>query len=116
MAGLAMGMTMEGFRPVLFFERHEFVLNAMDAIVNTMDIVEVVSDGEYTMPVIIKAVSGSVKPFYGGVTHSQNLVGSFREMFSFPVYDPKTPGQVLRAYKLASLSRTPVMVCEHKYY
>ena len=116
MAGLAMGMTMENFRPVLFFERHEFVLNAMDAIINTMDIAEVVSDGEYIMPVIIKAVAGGEKPFYGGITHTTDMTNIFREVFSFSVYEPKTSGQLIRAYDLAQESKTPVMICEKKYY
>jgi hypothetical protein len=34
MSGLAIGMSFEGFRPVLYFERHDFILVAMDAIVN----------------------------------------------------------------------------------
>jgi len=114
MAGLAMGMSLVGIRPVLFFERHEFVFNALDAIVNMMDIIEIISDGQYTFPVIIKAVAGGVKPFYAGLTHTHNMTDMFRELVSFPVYAPMTPGEVLKAYELAMIARTPVMISERK--
>lgn len=114
MAGLAMGMSLEGFKPVLFFERHEFILNASDAIANTLDIIETISDGQFTMPVIIKAVAGSVKPFYAGLTHTRNMTDIMRTLVSFPVYEPQTPQEVLKAYELAANAKTPVMVSENK--
>lgn len=114
MAGLAMGMSLEGFRPVLFFERHEFILNASDAIANTLDIIETISDGQFTMPVIIKAVAGSVKPFYAGLTHTRNMTDILRALVSFPVYEPETPQEVLKAYALAKNAKTPVMISEKK--
>lgn len=116
MAGLAMGMSLEGFKPVLFFERHEFIMNAADALMNTLDIIETISDGEYKIPVIIKAVAGGMKPFYAGPTHSSDFTELFREMFSFPVYSPTTPGQLIRSYNLAVETTGPSMICEKKFY
>ena len=40
MAGLAMGMSFEGFNPVIYFERHDFMLVAADAIINHIDKIE----------------------------------------------------------------------------
>jgi len=114
MAGLAMGMSLEGFRPVLFFERHEFVLNAIDAIVNTLDIIECISDGQFTMPVIIKAVAGGVKPFYAGLTHTRNMTDIFKAIVTFPVYAPMTPEEVVKTYEIVKNARTPIMVSERK--
>jgi pyruvate/2-oxoglutarate/acetoin dehydrogenase E1 component len=114
MMGLAEGMSLEGFRPVVFFERHEFILNAMDAIVNTLDIIETISDGEYQMPVIIKAVAGSVKPFYAGLSHSQNFAVKMRHFVHFPVYAPETGAEVLAAYEMAKAATGPTMISEMK--
>ncbi|MFA5153140.1 MAG: thiamine pyrophosphate-dependent enzyme [Clostridia bacterium] len=114
MLGLAMGMSLEGFRPVVFFERHEFMLNAMDAIVNTLDAIETISEGEYRMPVIIKAVAGSIKPFYAGYTHTGNMANAMRGFVHFPVYEPQTGPEVLAAYELAMKATGPVMVSERK--
>jgi pyruvate dehydrogenase E1 component alpha subunit len=114
MAGLAMGMSLEGFRPVLFFERHDFVLNAVDALVNQMDKIEQISDGQFNFPVIIRAVSGSVKPFYAGLTHTSNLTSLFDNMFSFPVFEPKTSAEVVGVYRTVLEYAGPVLISEPK--
>lgn len=114
MAGLAMGMSLEGFRPVLFFERHDFIYNALDAIVNQMDRVEIISDGQYKFPVIIKAVAGGTKPFYAGVTHTSNLFKLFDQMFSFPTLEPNTAEEVISAYRAAFFHNGPVLISERK--
>lgn len=114
MAGLAMGMSLEGFRPVLFFERHDFIFNALDALVNQLDKIEVLSNGEYKFPIIIKAVAGSVKPFYAGLTHTANLTALFQQLFSFPVCEPQTPEEVLDVYRSAMYCDYPVLVSERK--
>ncbi len=114
MLGLGMGMSLEGIRPVVFFERHEFLLNAMDAIVNTLDVIETISDGEFKMPVIIKAVAGGIKPFYAGLTHTRNLAAAVRGFVSFPVYAPETGAEVQAAYHLAMSAPGPLMISEKK--
>jgi pyruvate dehydrogenase E1 component beta subunit len=114
MLGLGMGMSLEGFRPVVFFERHEFMLNAFDAMVNTLDVIETISGGGFRMPVIIKAVAGSVKPFYAGPTHTGNLASAVRGFVHFPVYEPQTGPEVLEAYRLAREAKGPVLVSEMK--
>ena len=53
MAGLAIGMSFEGFLPVVYYERHDFMLVAADAIINHIDKIERISHGEFKCPVII---------------------------------------------------------------
>jgi pyruvate/2-oxoglutarate/acetoin dehydrogenase E1 component len=89
MAGLAIGMSFEDFKPVLYFERHDFMLVAADAIGNHIDKIERISHGEYKVPVIIRAVTADAGPFYSGPTHSQDFTKVFQELVSFPVIDPK---------------------------
>ena len=56
-------MCLEGFLPVIYFERHDFMLVA-DAIVNHIDKIERISHGEFKVPVIIlKAVTIDAGPF-----------------------------------------------------
>jgi hypothetical protein len=114
MAGISIGMCFEGFRPVVFFERHEFIFNALDAIINTADVLSTISDGEYSCPIIIKAVAGSIRPFYAGLTHSRDFSDAIRNLVSFPVYTPQTGPEVLAAYELARAATGPVMVSELK--
>lgn len=114
MAGLSIGMSFEGFRPVLYFERHDFMMVAMDAIVNHIDKIERISHGEYKVPVIIRAVTADGGPFYSGITHSQDFTGLLKEAVSFPVYDPKTGNEVLEAFESAKQSNQPSIIIERK--
>lgn len=116
MMGLSVGMSFEGFRPVVFFERHEFLFNALDAVINTADVLSTISDGEYSCPIIIKAVAGSVRPFYAGLTHTRDFSDAIRNLVSFPVYSPKTGAEVLAAYELARQASGPVMISERKEF
>ena len=114
MAGLAIGMSFEGFLPVIYYERHDFMLVAADAIVNHIDKIERISHGEFKCPVIIRAVTADAGPFYSGITHSQDFTNVFKEAVSFPVEDPVTGVDVLNAVNSAVLSGRPAMLIERK--
>lgn len=114
MAGLAIGMSFEGFIPVLYYERHDFMLVASDAIINHIDKIERISHGEFKVPVIIRAVTADAGPFYSGITHSQDFTELFRSSVSFPVIDPVTGSDVLQAVRGARESGRPMMLIERK--
>lgn len=114
MAGLAIGMSFEGFRPVLYFERHDFVFNALDAIVHQIDKISILSRGEFMAPVIIKAVVGGVYPFYAGATHTSEYTEILKALLSFPVLAPQNAAEVLEAYTFAMQHNGPVLVSERK--
>ena len=114
MSGLAIGMSFEGFTPVLYFERHDFMLVAMDAIGNHIDKIERISHGEFKVPVIIRAVEAFGGPFYSGPTHHQDFTNVLRELVSFPVIDPVTGVEVLKAFKGAKESGRPAIIIERK--
>jgi len=116
MVGLAMGMAFEGLKPVVYFERHDFMLCAADAIGNHLDKIERMSHGEFKVPVILKTVIDDGGLFYSGPTHSQDFTDAFRELVSFPVIDTHSPEEVLAAYEYARDCKGPVMVVEHKKY
>jgi len=114
MSGLAIGMSFEGFIPVLYFERHDFILNALDAIVNHIDKIERISHGEFKVPVVIRAVTADAGPFYSGITHSQDFTKLLESGVSFPVVDPKEGKDVLRAFRDAIESERPAIIIERK--
>ena len=114
MAGLAIGMSFEGFTPVLYYERHDFMLVAADAIINHIDKIERISHGEFKVPVIIRAVTADAGPFYSGITHSQDFTNMFRSAVSFPVIDSVTGSDVLKAVRGAKESGRPMMLIERK--
>lgn len=114
MSGLAIGMSFEGFLPVLYFERHDFMLVAADAIGNHIDKIERISHGEYKVPVIIRAVEAFGGPFYSGPTHHQDFTNVMKELVDFPVLDPVSGVEVLKAFRGAKESGRPAMIIERK--
>jgi pyruvate dehydrogenase E1 component alpha subunit len=114
MMGLAIGMSFEGFLPVVYFERHDFMMVAMDAIVNHVDKIERISHGEFKVPLIIRAVTADAGPFYSGITHSQDFTDVLRAAVSFPVSDPKNGSEILQAFRDAVASQRPAIIIERK--
>jgi deoxyxylulose-5-phosphate synthase len=114
MSGLAIGMSFEGYTPVLYFERHDFMLVAMDAIGNHIDKIERISHGEYKVPVIIRAVEAFGGPFYSGPTHHQDFTNVLKTLVDFPVLDPVTGVEVLKAFRGAYQSKRPAIIIERK--
>jgi pyruvate dehydrogenase E1 component alpha subunit len=114
MSGLAIGLSFEGYKPVVYFERHDFILVAMDAIANHIDKIERISHGEYKVPIIIRAVTADAGPFYSGITHSQDFTDLLRTAVSFPVEDPKNGKDVIKAFRQARDSGRPAIVVERK--
>ena len=114
MAGLAIGMSFEGFLPILYFERHDFILVAMDAIGNHIDKIERISHGEFKVPVIIRAVAADGGPFYSGPTHSQDFTNVLKELVNFPVLDPINGDEVINAFSGAAKSNQPAIIIERK--
>jgi len=114
MTGLGIGMSLEGFYPVVYFERHDFMLGAMDALINHIDKIERISHGEFKVPILIRAVTADSGPFYSGITHSQDFTKLLKSGVEFPVLDPSNGMQVLNAFRRAYQTKSPVIVVERK--
>ena len=116
MVSMAIGMSFENIRAVVYFERHDFMLVAADAIGNHVDKIERISHGEFKVPIILKTVVDDGGLFYSGPTHSQDLTNVFKALVDFPVIDTHNADEVYDAYRYALNSEGPVMVVEHKKY
>lgn len=120
MCGLAIGMSFEGFRPVVYFERHDFMLVGADSIVNHMNYIERISHGEYKCPVIIRSIVADSGPFYSGPTHSQDFTKGFisllEENCNTNIFEPKNGQDVINSYSFAIKSQRPSLIVERKSY
>ncbi|MEK6875346.1 MAG: hypothetical protein AABX30_01545 [Nanoarchaeota archaeon] len=114
MMGLGIGMALEGYKPLIFFERHDFILNALDSIVNHADKLNKLSNGQYNLSLIIRATIGASKPLNPGPQHTQDFTEVFKSLMTFPIYIPKTPLEILGAYKVARDINRPIMVIERR--
>lgn len=114
MTGLAIGMSLEGFKPILFFERFDFIFNALEGIVNHIDKLEKISKGEFKSSVLIRIVVGAKKPIYAGLTHSQNFTNSLRQIVSMPVYELNNSQEVIDFYNKSVLEDNSSILVEKK--
>lgn len=102
LAGIGIGLSLTGLKPLLFFERFDFVLNALDAIVNHLDAAEIISKGEFRPTCILRIVVGNTqKPLFTGHTHTRNHSEALKRMVRFPVWQVRTPEEVMTAYEMA---------------
>lgn len=84
--GLCTGLALEGYIPILFIPRWDFLLIAANQIVNHLDKVPVVSG--FRPKVIIRTAVGASKPLNPGPQHTQNYTEPFRAMLTtIPVVD-----------------------------
>ena len=97
-------------------------MNAMDAIVNHLDKIEVLSQGQFRPSVILRVVVGNKnKPLFTGVTHTQNFLDAIATMVSFPVVGLSKQEQIQPQYRLAheaiaaeGAARKSCMLVEYK--
>lgn len=102
MAGASIGLSLQGYVPILWFERMDFILCGLDAICNHLDKIKSLSEGIHKPAAIIRCVVGnSETPLYTGVTHTQNFTKALKEMVSFPVYELHHKGMIETFYASA---------------
>lgn len=86
MAGACVGLSLQGYIPVLWVERMDFILIALDSIVNHLNALSELSEGIHRPACIIRAVVGNSKsPLYTGIVHTQDFTQAIREMVKLPV-------------------------------
>lgn len=110
-AGMAFGMALVGYRPVMELQFFGFVFEAMDEIVAQMARTRYRMGGTRNMPVTIRA------PFGGGVhtpeLHSDNLEGLIAQSPGIRVVIPSNPYDA-KGLLIASIrDNDPVVFLEH---
>tara|TARA_A100001515_G_scaffold139778_1_gene134755 strand:+ start:237 stop:770 length:534 start_codon:yes stop_codon:yes gene_type:complete len=80
--GLSIGLAMEGYIPVTCYPRFDFLLLAINQLVNHLDKMEEMTEGAYKPRVIIRTSIGAKVPLDGGVQHTQNHTEAFKHLLS----------------------------------
>lgn len=111
--GTAIGLSMTGSRPIVVFQRMDFMLIAADAIINHLCLIPQMSGGQFTLPVIIRAIIGSQsRKFDMGEQHKHD----FRHVFEpyMQVVSLAKGSNTLKIYKRAYNANHPVMIVEER--
>jgi pyruvate/2-oxoglutarate/acetoin dehydrogenase E1 component len=68
--GMSIGLSLAGKVPVTIYPRMNFLMCAMNQLVNHLDKIEKYSNGQYKPKVIVRVCVGSTEPMNPGVQHS----------------------------------------------
>jgi pyruvate dehydrogenase E1 component beta subunit len=109
--GAANGAAMAGLRPVAELMTVNFAFLAMDQIVNHSAKLRSMFGGQFTVPVVIRAVGGGGRQL--GATHSQTPDVVFSHFPGLKVVSPGTPHDAKGLLKAAIRSDDPVLYLEH---
>ena len=109
--GAAIGLALEGLKPIVVFQRMDFMMIAADAIINHLVLMPQMSGGQFTLPVLIRAIVGSTdRSFDVGEQHRHD----FSKLFSpyIRVVEIKKRMDAWVAYRMAYSKNYPIMIIE----
>jgi pyruvate/2-oxoglutarate/acetoin dehydrogenase E1 component len=112
LVGAALGAALVGMRPVLDIHFADFLLLAMDELVNQAASLRYMSGGKLSVPLVIRAPDGALRS--AGAHHSKSLEALFLHLPGFKVVAPATPKDAKGLLKSAIRSEDPVLYLEHK--
>jgi pyruvate/2-oxoglutarate/acetoin dehydrogenase E1 component len=100
--GMANGLALDGMIPVSVFPRWNFLLLAVNQIVNHLDKIPLMSNGGFQPKVIIRTGIGSERPLHPQFQHVGDYTEAFRLMCSnVEVIRLEGPADVLPGYRRA---------------
>lgn len=107
MMGLAMGMSLVGFKPVVCFERHDFLLLGLDALVNHVDKLPYMSGDQFKFPIVVRAIVGGSNPIDPGPQHTKDYS---RELKTMLVNTPVVLDGIASAFDLVGKTDSGAVV------
>ena len=109
--GFGTGLALEGFLPVCFIPRFDFLILAANQIVNHLDKLPLMG---WNPKVIIRTAVGASKPLNPGPQHTQNHTEGFRKMLqTITVIEMMDEAAVMPGYKHALSVTESCIVVEH---
>ena len=113
LAGLAVGLGAQGFRPVMEFQFMGFIYPAIDQLVNHASRLRSRTQGRLTCPIVIRA------PYGGGIHapehHSESAEAMFAQIPGLRVVVPSSPAKAYGLLLAAIRDPDPVVFLEPKH-
>lgn len=111
--GMSIGMALKGMKVCSIFPRMDFIILAVNQIVNHLDKMEIMSDGQFKPKIIIRTAIGSVKPLFPGYQHNQDHTEAFKSMCTnIDVVKLENKEMILPAYQAALNSEKSTILVE----
>ncbi len=110
--GVAIGMAMEGLRPIAEIQFADFIYPAFNQIVGEAAKTRYRSNGDYTCPLVIRTpYGGGVR---GALSHSVSIEALFYHVPGLTILAPSTPADIKGLLNAAIECPDPVLFLEHK--
>ena len=110
--GIAVGMAMEGLRPIAEIQFADFIYPAFNQIVGEAAKTRYRSNGDYTCPLVIRTpYGGGVR---GALSHSVSVEALFYHVPGLKIVAPSFPADIKGLLNAAIDDPDPVLFLEHK--
>jgi pyruvate/2-oxoglutarate/acetoin dehydrogenase E1 component len=111
-SGAAFGSAVCGLRPVIEIMFGDFLLLAMDSLVNQSAKYFYLSNEQASVPLVVRSAVGAGGRF--GAIHSQNPISWFHNVPGLKIVAPSGPADAKALLKAAIRDDNPVLFLEHK--
>lgn len=112
MTGAAIGMALAGWRPIHVHIRMDFLMLAMNQLINVAAKSHYMYGGQVSIPMVVRSMIG--KSWGQGAQHSQGLYSFFMNIPGLKVVAPTTPYDAKGCLIAAIRDENPVMYVEHR--
>ena len=112
MTGVAIGMSFAGLRPIHVHIRMDFLMLAMNQLINVAAKSRYMYGGQVHVPIVVRSMIG--KSWGQGAQHSQGLYSLFMHVSGLKVVAPTTPHDAKGSLIHAIRDNDPVMYVEHR--
>ena len=112
MTGVAIGAALGGLRPIHVHIRMDFLMLAMNQLVNVAAKSHYMYGGQVNVPLVVRSIIG--KSWGQGAQHSQGLYSFFMHVPGLKVVAPTTPYDAKGCLIEAIRDNNPVMFVEHR--
>ena len=109
-AGIAVGASMNGLRPIVEFMTWNFAILAADQIINSAAKMLQMSGGQYHCPIVFRGGNGQAGQL--AATHSQSFESFYAHVPGLKVITPSTPADAKGLLKSAIRDNDPVVFLE----
>ncbi len=110
--GLAVGASMTGGKPIVEMQFSDFIVNAMDPIVNQAAKFHFMYGGSVNVPIIVRGASGAGTG--AAAQHSQSLESWFCHVPGLKVVTPSNPQNAYDLLLHSFVDPNPIIFMEHK--
>tara|TARA_R110002020_G_scaffold12133_1_gene44851 strand:- start:1176 stop:1706 length:531 start_codon:yes stop_codon:yes gene_type:complete len=97
--GMCAGLSLEGYVPISVYPRFNFMLLAINQLINHIDKMKHMSKGLLVPKVIVRVAVGAKKPIDGGAQHTQDFTEPIKNMVTdTKVVELREPEQISKTF------------------